>query len=132
MPPGQAAPQQAEENSFRDEENDDRPQKKEFLKRKSTKGPVAVPTKKYNYYVDNFEGVPDAKKTKETRPGSSQLPERVALQKTEEHHTAFSKQQSVDSHPSSNPRSVSPMLEHVASTSERFSESHARNSMNET
>lgn len=29
--------------------------KKEFLKRKSQKAPVAVPTKKYNYYAENFE-----------------------------------------------------------------------------
>ena len=42
-----------------DDENEyDRPKpKKEFLKRKSKKPEVTAPvqTKKYNYYVDNFE-----------------------------------------------------------------------------
>lgn len=42
-----------EENPGDDEER--KQQKKEFLKRKSQKAPVAAPTKKYNYYVDNFE-----------------------------------------------------------------------------
>jgi hypothetical protein len=48
-------PQTSNSNKFRNDEEDDRPNKKEFLKRKSQKAPVAVQTKKYNYYVDNFE-----------------------------------------------------------------------------
>jgi len=48
-------PQAITENNFRNYEDDDKPNKKEFLRRKSQKAPVAVATKKYNYYVDNFE-----------------------------------------------------------------------------
>jgi hypothetical protein len=48
-------PPTSKSNNFRNDEEDDRPNKKEFLKRKSQKAPVAVQTKKYNYYVDNFE-----------------------------------------------------------------------------
>jgi hypothetical protein len=52
---------------------DEEGRKKEFLKRKSQKSnAVAVPTKKYNYYVENFE---EGKK-KETR-STSAAPERT-------------------------------------------------------
>jgi len=66
-------------------------QKKEFLKRKSQKAPVAAPVKKYNYYVDNFE---DTKK-REVR-ANSQIPEKTGLIKTEEVSHPLSKQQSLD------------------------------------
>jgi hypothetical protein len=53
--------------------DDDEGRKKEFLKRKSQKSnAVAVPTKKYNYYVENFE---EGKK-KEPR-STSAAPERT-------------------------------------------------------
>jgi hypothetical protein len=48
---------------------EDRPRpKREFLKRKSKKTEVSVPVqpKKYNYYVDNFDG----DKNKEEQPSN--------------------------------------------------------------
>jgi hypothetical protein len=59
-------------NTFNRGEEEERHQKKEFLKRKSQKATVtAVPSKKYNYYVDNF----DENKKKEPR-STSAAPER--------------------------------------------------------
>jgi hypothetical protein len=109
-------PKQEEEN---DDENDERPQKKEFLKRKSQKAPLAVPTKKYNYYVDNFEetkkkeaNIQPAKTT--AAPQQTAAHEKPAVAKQEEkstpissHSNPFSKQQSVESNPTN--RAVSPI-----------------------
>lgn len=62
------------ENIRDDEDGDDRPQKKEFLKRKSQKiAPVqSTQVKKYNYYVDNF----DENKKKERSTSHAPAPER--------------------------------------------------------
>lgn len=63
------------EDDLRDDgDGDDRPQKKEFLKRKSLKiAPVlAVQPKKYNYYVDNF----DENRRKERSTFQTPAPER--------------------------------------------------------
>jgi hypothetical protein len=89
---------------MRSEFEDEQPQKKEFLKRKSQKAPVSVPTKKYNYYVDNFE------ETKKKDRSTSKMPDETPMATVTPaiQSAAFSKQQSVDS---SNPtnRAVSPI-----------------------
>jgi len=63
-------------NKVEDNYDEERKQeKKEFLKRKSQKAPVAVPTKKYNYYVDNFE---ETKKRDSSSTGPAQRPQPTA------------------------------------------------------
>lgn len=52
-----------EDNEGEYMQNTNRHQKKEFLKRKSKKTSVsAMPAKKYNYYVDNFEEAKEKEK----------------------------------------------------------------------
>lgn len=57
----------------REEEEKPAQPKREFLKRKTQKSSAAgVPSKKYNYYVDNFE---DSKKREQR--STSQVPEKT-------------------------------------------------------
>ena len=100
-----------------DDESFEKPQKKEFLKRKSQKTNVVAPsTKKYNYYVDNFD---------ESKP---KAPDKMEFSskneepfQTQQKHPIIMESQPINPYN----RSVSPMLE--SNPSERLEQGKSSN-----